>query len=561
MNMHRIAFDASPLSSDDEWAPEPHWNTRASQTERLAHYNKQRGQYFWIPNANNGSPNNSLGVRMTRPYPGYNFLQQRLHSRYVREEEEDDDGFVTEEYRLHESQAHTSSEEISEGDSDEESLYDRPTPSTRERTKAPNYQLRQFNPIQTSPTTRPPRPIEKPIPEIWLPPGYDASKKNNSTFSRGRSNSLMHPLGTRPNSTRPVRPRSQDTFRSWISPTPSVYRGVQEETLDTLRPSLGQRRNSWSLDITGQLQSLYQLLRSSEHLDMTNELGPDWKSESFSSLRGNSSEVYLLNLRSGNSVAIKRLAIADFKANGLKASKLIAEELLIWQKLNHPNVLPIQGFVVELIDEMLYPSIVTECVEYGSLIQYSLSDQGFDKVAMLEGICAGLNYLHENNVVHGSLKSSNVMVSRYGWPLLTDYGISQLISNASSSETDSNLLRWLAPELAVPYGNAKQTPTKASDIWALGMTCLEFLSKEVPYAKHRITVSVMILIYTGKTPEVPPSFDTWPNRDQALLLFCKQCWEKDPRARPTANQLLKRIQHFKILEQLPYFNQHISFYN
>ena len=122
---------------------------------------------------------------------------------------------------------------------------------------------------------------------------------------------------------RPVRSRSQDTFRSWMSPRPSLFRGVQEETFDSAEPSVTQRRDSWSVDITHQLQSLYQLLRSLEHLDMTNEIGPDWKTESFSRIRGNSSEVFLLKMNSGNSVAIKRLNITDFKRNGLRASKVM----------------------------------------------------------------------------------------------------------------------------------------------------------------------------------------------------------------------------------------------
>lgn len=38
---------------------------------------------------------------------------------------------------------------------------------------------------------------------------------------------------------------------------------------------------------------------------------------------------------------------------------------------------------MELIDEMLYPSLVTEIQGHGSLIQYSLNNQNFDKYHMV----------------------------------------------------------------------------------------------------------------------------------------------------------------------------------
>lgn len=312
-------FDISPISSDDEWDSKRPTNVRARELERISHLRRQANSGYGKTNMIHGGIPNSFGVRTPRPRPGYHVLPQTQHTRHFQEEVDDEeDEFITE-FRHHEGSSHPSSEDASEGDTDEEDIYDYSPPFIRRG--PPNLHVWPSKPSPTYSVIESPRPTERPIPKIWLPPGY--VRKKSAIVSRGRTGSLVHPFETASVNARPVRSRSQDTFRSWMSPRPSLFRGVQEETFDSAEPSVTQRRDSWSVDITHQLQSLYQLLRSLEHLDMTNEIGPDWKTESFSRIRGNSSEVFLLKMNSGNSVAIKRLNITDFKRNGLRASKVM----------------------------------------------------------------------------------------------------------------------------------------------------------------------------------------------------------------------------------------------
>lgn len=72
-----------------------------------------------------------------------------------------------------------------------------------------------------------------------------------------------------------------------------------------------------------------------------------------------------------------------------------------------------------------------------------------------------------------------MLISASGAPLLTDFGLSHLITSTSTCEaaTDASKgsSRWQAPELIIPRDDADSSEgihTKESDVWAFGMTGL-----------------------------------------------------------------------------------------
>ncbi|THH06166.1 hypothetical protein EW145_g4266 [Phellinidium pouzarii] len=113
---------------------------------------------------------------------------------------------------------------------------------------------------------------------------------------------------------------------------------------------------------------------------------------------GGYSEIYtgVLNLSDGKKVkvAIKRLRFAR-RDKGI-CEKFVMKELYIWAKLNHINILPLRGFI---IDDNInrFPSLVSDWMEEGSVLDYIKGHPGCDLRPLILGIAEGLAYLHEKD--------------------------------------------------------------------------------------------------------------------------------------------------------------------
>ena len=97
-------------------------------------------------------------------------------------------------------------------------------------------------------------------------------------------------------------------------------------------------------------------------------------------------------------------------------------------------------------------------------------------LGFVQNIVQGVRFLHlcEPPVIHGDLKSKNVLVDRNFTAKISD------VSFPSSSSTGTSL--WMAPELL--DGVARNT--KESDVYSFGVVLFECLSREMPYANMDI---------------------------------------------------------------------------
>jgi serine/threonine protein kinase len=98
-------------------------------------------------------------------------------------------------------------------------------------------------------------------------------------------------------------------------------------------------------------------------------------------------------------------------------------------------------------------------------------------------LISGLEYIHGKNLVHGSMKPTNVLISSRQDLLikLSDFGLTT--SSLNEGHSTKRLIRgflssryWLAPELLENDSTDGQS-TKESDIFAAGSVFFYFLSK------------------------------------------------------------------------------------
>ncbi|CAE7080578.1 unnamed protein product [Rhizoctonia solani] len=246
---------------------------------------------------------------------------------------------------------------------------------------------------------------------------------------------------------------------------------------------------------------------------------------------GGLSDIYRGQLLDGGRVAVKVLRVStDSISQGSKHLKQAARELHTWSRCSHPNIMPLLGLAV-FRDRI---GMVAFWMEHGNLPEYLKVVPGVNRYDMCAQICEGLSYLHQIHIVHCDLKGANVLVSDNGTPLLTDFGTSLMSDRTLRfTATTSGLsctLRWSAAEIL----QQTNPHTKASDVYALGMTIYETITGEIPYhGKNEFNVMRLVTL-EKELPERPQCMLVGDRRADKLWEMLVQCWSYEPEARPSA---------------------------
>ena len=90
-------------------------------------------------------------------------------------------------------------------------------------------------------------------------------------------------------------------------------------------------------------------------------------------------------------------------------------------------------------------------------------------------LASAVETAHRAGILHRDIKPANVLVTEYGWPALTDFGISAQVDTVGEAEGMS--VPWSAPELfdEQPYADAR------TDVYALGASVYALLAGRSPF--------------------------------------------------------------------------------
>ncbi|KAF8066577.1 kinase-like domain-containing protein [Lyophyllum atratum] len=217
--------------------------------------------------------------------------------------------------------------------------------------------------------------------------------------------------------------------------------------------------------------------------------------------------------------------------------KRFSKEAILWGQLSHPNVLPIYG--IHRFRRRF--CLVSPWMEAGDMEKYLKSRPYGSRIQFAVDVAEGLLYLHNNDIIHGDLKSQNILIDDRGRARLADFGISSISDSKipawtthSSAASKGGSVRWQAPELFDPDTDEQPKNTKASDIYAWSCVCYEIFTGDIPFPRLRDT-AVMLHVTRGYRPLRPKNFSAswseWGLTNDIWLLM-QECWKENPVARP-----------------------------
>lgn len=147
--------------------------------------------------------------------------------------------------------------------------------------------------------------------------------------------------------------------------------------------------------------------------------------------------------------------------------------------------------------------------------------------AFIRDVSNGLAYLHDQDppIIHQDIKPENVLQTKEGSYVITDFGISKQLRGTvhSSSDDSRGAIAYMGPER---FQKGYKT-IKSSDIWSLGVSIYELATGELPFEGKGGNV----LNFGAEIPDLPHRYSEALNNVCSLCL-CKNTWE-----RPTANEL------------------------
>ncbi|GIM08115.1 hypothetical protein Vretimale_12206, partial [Volvox reticuliferus] len=142
----------------------------------------------------------------------------------------------------------------------------------------------------------------------------------------------------------------------------------------------------------------------------------------------------------------------------------------------------------------------------------------------------GLAYLHAQRTVHRDVKGANLLLEKTGVLKLADFGMAkQLMEQVSFTRSFKGSAYWMAPEVIKQQGYGVQ-----ADIWSVGCTVLEMATGKPPWSQ--CTSQVQAIFKIASSPDLPAIPEHLSPQASEFILLCLQ---RDPAARPTAEELLR----------------------
>lgn len=196
-------------------------------------------------------------------------------------------------------------------------------------------------------------------------------------------------------------------------------------------------------------------------------------------------------------------------------------EVVALENLAHPNIVRYYG--VEKDEKNRVAFIIMDWVDGKDLqgiLKKRYTPMGIGEVGhILGGVTKALHFAHVLGICHCDIKPANMLLRNSdNLPILSDFGLAHATHDLGGGGT----LPYMAPEL-LTGGQV----SVASDIYALGITLFQFLSRQLPFQAKTPEQLVQAHLYAP-----PPSLKRInPSLPQGIVHVIEKALRKDPTKR------------------------------
>uniref|UniRef100_A0A0E0EAL9 Protein kinase domain-containing protein n=1 Tax=Oryza meridionalis TaxID=40149 RepID=A0A0E0EAL9_9ORYZ len=259
-------------------------------------------------------------------------------------------------------------------------------------------------------------------------------------------------------------------------------------------------------------------------------------------------------------VAVKRCTTIDEQQK-----KEFGKEMLILSQINHRNIVKLLGCCLEV----QVPILVYEFIPNGTLFHLIHGDHGqhislSTRLRIAHESAEAVAYLHScasPPILHGDIKSSNILLDGDYMAKVSDFGASILAPNDESQFV--TLVQGTCGYLDPEYMQTCQL-TEKSDVYSFGVVLLELLTRKKAFnlegLEHEKSLSMkfLSLMKEGKLVDI---FDVQIQNDenieyiQETAALARQCLEMCGENRPTMKEVAEKLDRLRKAMQHPWAHQ------
>lgn len=223
-----------------------------------------------------------------------------------------------------------------------------------------------------------------------------------------------------------------------------------------------------------------------------------------------------------------------------KNQSIISKKITKLIEISNPSINKYLLFSSIDFDGKKNLTIIMSCDHIRTLIQL-LHDSSYDntqKQKVLAGIAHGMNFLHEQDIIHGDLKLQNILIKKDHQPLVNNYGLSKFYNNQDLMQKislDVTSASYIAPEVMI-----QQKLTQKSDVYAFGILMYEILQEmqaysNIPNFSMLKPSSLIEKVQNGLRPSFIKPIK------KGLKNIIEDCWSQDPNKRPTFGDIFQKL--------------------